>query len=175
MTYHNDSLEKNTTHNKHPNSTTKRESITFRNNHYIRIRIRIRIYLLAGRNLLWDILRLPSSRRAALGLYVILTLWRTRGANQPPYASLHRSSPRYALRHGRRDNIVTIFHQWYTIYQWIGVLINYIPEEKCKISFISPPLLTQKTDLQPQGEKMIKLALTINIKINYNLIWVIST
>ena len=37
-------------------------------------RIRIRIYLLAGRNLLWDILRLPSSRRAALGLYVILTL-----------------------------------------------------------------------------------------------------
>ena len=33
-----------------------------------------RIYLLALRNLLWDILRLPSSRRAALGLYVILTL-----------------------------------------------------------------------------------------------------
>ena len=48
---------------------------------------------------LWDILRLPSSRRAALGLYVILTLWRGRGANQPPYALLHRSSPRYALRH----------------------------------------------------------------------------
>ena len=38
------------------------------------LRIRIRIYLLARRNLLWDILRLPSSRRAALGLYVILTL-----------------------------------------------------------------------------------------------------
>ena len=36
--------------------------------------IRIRIYLLARRNLLWDILRLPSSRRAALGLCVILTL-----------------------------------------------------------------------------------------------------
>ena len=35
---------------------------------------RMRIYLLARRNLLWDILRLPSSRRAALGLYVILTL-----------------------------------------------------------------------------------------------------
>ena len=34
----------------------------------------IRIYLLARRNLLWDILRLPSSRRAALGLYVILTI-----------------------------------------------------------------------------------------------------
>ena len=65
----------------------------------IRIRIRIRIYLLARRNLLWDILRLPSSRRAALGLYVILTLWRGRGANQPPYALLHRSSLRYALRH----------------------------------------------------------------------------
>ena len=68
----------------------------------IRIRIRIRIYLLARRNLLWDILRLPSSRRAALGLYVILTLWRGWGANQPPYALLHRSSLRYALRHGRR-------------------------------------------------------------------------
>ena len=66
------------------------------------LRIRIRIYLLARRNLLWDILRLPSSRRAALGLYVILTLWRGRGANQPPYTLLHRSSPRYALRHGRR-------------------------------------------------------------------------
>ena len=34
----------------------------------------LRIYLLARRNLLWDILRLPSSRRAALGLYVILIL-----------------------------------------------------------------------------------------------------
>ena len=68
----------------------------------MQIRIRIRIYLLARRNLLWDILRLPSSRRAALGLYVILTLWRGRGANQPPYALLHRSSPRYALCHGRR-------------------------------------------------------------------------
>ena len=70
--------------------------------YHLRIRIRIRIYLLARRNLLWDILRLPSSRRAALGLYVILTLWRGRGANQPPYAPLHRSSPRYALRHERR-------------------------------------------------------------------------
>ena len=62
----------------------------------------IRICLLARRNLLWDILRFPSSRRAALGLYVVLTLWRARGANQPPYALLHRSSPRYALRHGRQ-------------------------------------------------------------------------
>ena len=69
---------------------------------YLTFEIRIRIYLLARRNLLWDILRLPSSRRAVLGLYVILTLWQGRGANQPPYALLHRSSPRYALRHGRR-------------------------------------------------------------------------
>ena len=69
-------------------------------------KVRIRIYLLARRNLLWDILRLLSSRRAALGLYVILTLWRARGANQPPYALLHRSSPRYALRHGRRQFIL---------------------------------------------------------------------
>ena len=74
----------------------------------IRIRIRTRIYLLARRNLLWDILRLPSSRRAALGLYVILTLWQGRGANQPPYALLHRSSPRYALRHGRRNTFTYV-------------------------------------------------------------------
>ena len=67
---------------------------------HLRIRIRIKIYFLARRNLLWDILRLPSSRRAALGLYVILTVWRGRGANQPPYALLHTNSPRYALRHG---------------------------------------------------------------------------
>ena len=51
--------------------------------------IRIRIYLLSRRNLLWDILRLPSSHRAVLGLCVILILWRARGANQPPYALLH--------------------------------------------------------------------------------------
>ena len=47
--------------------------------------IRRRIYLLAHRNLLWDILRLPSSHRAALGLHVNLTLCRAQGANQPPY------------------------------------------------------------------------------------------
>ena len=35
-------------------------------------------------NILWDILRLLSSRRAMLGLYVILTHWRTRGAKQRP-------------------------------------------------------------------------------------------
>ena len=46
-----------------------------------------------------------------------------------------------------------MFPQWHnTINQWSGVLINYIPEEKCKISFIFPPLLTQKTDLQSQGK-----------------------
>ena len=57
------------------------------------IRIRIWIHLLARRNLLWDILRFSTSRRAALDLYVILMLWRARGANQQPYALLHRSSP----------------------------------------------------------------------------------
>ena len=62
----------------------------------------LRIHLLARRNLLWDIQRLPSSRRAALGLYVIFTLWRAPGTNQPPYALLHRSLPRYTLCHGRR-------------------------------------------------------------------------
>ena len=75
---------------------------------------RIRIYLLACRNLLWDILRLPSSRRAALGLYVILTLWRGRGANQPPYVLLHRSSPRYALRHG-----IILANQIVNGYEWL--------------------------------------------------------
>ena len=72
-----------------------------------RCSLQIRIHLLACRNLLWDILRLPNSCRAALGLYVILTLWRARGANQLPYALLHRSSPRYALHHGRRQMIET--------------------------------------------------------------------
>ena len=70
-------------------------------------RIRIRIYLLARRNLLWDILRLPSSRRAALGLYVILTLHMTRTGRRPETIRIaaYRSSPRYTLRHGRRGPI----------------------------------------------------------------------
>ena len=68
-------------------------------------RIRIRIYSLARRNLLWDILRLLSSRRAVLGLYVILTLWRGRGANQPPYALAFRSSPFYTHCHSRQQVI----------------------------------------------------------------------
>ena len=72
-------------------------SQSMRHNKYIRIRIRIHLL-----TLLWDILRLPSSRRAALGLYVILILWRARDVKQPPYALLHRSSPCYALRHGRQ-------------------------------------------------------------------------
>ena len=73
----------------------------------LRIRIRIRIYLLAGRNLLWDILRLPSSRRAALGLYVILTLWRTRGANQPPY--MHRCiGARRAMHYATGDDSIQV-------------------------------------------------------------------
>ena len=55
------------------------------------------------------------------------------------------------------------------------MLINYIPEEKCKISFIFPPLLTQVTDLQSQGKNDKTGFITINEKINYNLIWVIST
>ena len=54
-----------------------------------RIRIKIRIHLLAHRILLWDILRLPSSRRGAVGLYVNLTLCRGLGVNQPPDALMH--------------------------------------------------------------------------------------
>ena len=67
------------------------------------IRLRIRIYLLARRNLLWDILRLPSSHRAALGLYVILTLTRTGHEPATIRIAAYRSSPRYALRHGRQQ------------------------------------------------------------------------
>ena len=64
-------------------------------------RIRFMTHLLAHRNLLWDILRLPSSCRAALGLYVILTLWQARG-HEPGtirIAAAYRSSLCYALRH----------------------------------------------------------------------------
>ena len=39
---------------------------------------------------------------SARPIHVILTLWRGWGANQPPCTLLHRSSPRYALRHGGR-------------------------------------------------------------------------
>ena len=40
-------------------------------------------------NFLWDILRLPSSRRAGQGLYVNLTLGQVWDVNQRPYALLH--------------------------------------------------------------------------------------
>ena len=60
--------------------------------------------------------QLQSSARP---IYVILTLWRGRGANQPPYALLHRSSPRYALRHRRR--------RWYSYHkqQRSGIIKAY--------------------------------------------------
>ena len=40
-------------------------------------------------NFVWDILRLPSSRRRVLGLHVNLTRWWAWGSNQRPYARLH--------------------------------------------------------------------------------------
>ena len=62
------------------------------------LHIRIRIHLLARRNLLWDILRLPSSRRAMLGLYVIFTLCMTSTGCEP--ATTHiTASELAALRH----------------------------------------------------------------------------
>ena len=79
--------------------------------------------LLTLRNLLWDILRLPSSRRAALGLYVILTLWRGRGVNQPPYALLLRSSLCYALGHGRRHILYTYYVYCMSARIWLGTLL----------------------------------------------------
>ena len=73
----------------------------------------LRIYLLACKNLLWDIGRLPSSCRAAIVLHVILTLRRGQGANQPPYALRHRSSPCYALWNGRWH--IPLYYQCHTI------------------------------------------------------------
>ena len=111
----------------------------------IRIRIRIRIYLLARRNLLWDILRLPSSRRAALSLYVILTLWRGRGANQPPYALLHRSSPRYALLQTHHP-IYLLHDAWYPGH-YVACSVNNNIHRNCQDltqTFISHQL--QKVD-----------------------------
>ena len=43
---------------------------TFANGYLLKWDRAFRIYLLTCKNLLWDILRLPSSRRAALGLYM---------------------------------------------------------------------------------------------------------
>ena len=78
------------------------------------------IHLLARRNLLWDILRLPSSRRAALGLYVILTLWWTRGANQRPYALLHIGARR-AMHYAMGDDTLwqSVHIGVYSLYYWL--------------------------------------------------------
>ena len=72
------------------------------------------------RNLLWDILRLPSSRRAALGLYVILTLWWTRAANQRPYALLHIGARR-ATHYATGDNTLwqSVHIGVYSLYYWL--------------------------------------------------------
>ena len=80
----------------------------------------------------------PQSR-AALGLYVILTLWQGRGANQPRYALLHRSSPRYALCHGRR-NIFLFFLFWVeeNVLTWQGSLKT---TTMLFMAFISTPWL----------------------------------
>ena len=61
----------------------------------------IRINLYARSNMLFDILRLPSSRRAALGPRHYHTMT-SMGCEPAPYALLHRSSPHYALCHRRR-------------------------------------------------------------------------
>ena len=104
-------------------------------------------YLLARRNLLWDILRLPSSRRAALGLYVILTLWRGRGANQPPYTLLHRSSPRYALRHGRRQWHDSNKKKYICVALLLGIVIRW-KMNHIQITFI---MSICKTNWMPMG------------------------
>ena len=89
----------------------------------MKIRIRIRIHLMARRNLLWDILRLLSNRRAALGLYIILTLWRTRGANQPSYALLHIGTRR-AMHYAMEDDIIHPPTQKNYTYAWPKVAVT---------------------------------------------------
>ena len=54
--------------------------------------------------LLWDILRLSSSRRAALGLYVILTHDEHRARTSPLYALLHIGA--LPSTHYARENIL---------------------------------------------------------------------
>ena len=75
-------------------------SITFDDDHFF---IRIRIHLLARRNLLWDILRLPSSRRAALA-YMLISRYDKDGARTSHHmlCCIYWSSPHYALRHWRQ-------------------------------------------------------------------------
>ena len=70
---------------------------------------RIRIYLLASRNLSWDIPRLdiPSSYRSALGLYMSFSRYDEDAARTShlTHCCVYRSSLRYALHHGRRQYI----------------------------------------------------------------------
>ena len=68
------------------------------------IRIWIRIHLLACMNLLWDILRLPSSHRAALGHPICHSCAMTSAGREPATTRIaaYRSSPRYALCHGEK-------------------------------------------------------------------------
>ena len=66
-------------------------------------RIRIRIYLLARRTLLWDILRLPSSCYRLCHSHAITSTGREPATL--PYELLHRSSPHYALRHGDDSSV----------------------------------------------------------------------
>ena len=63
---------------------------------------KVKIHLLTGRNLLWDILMFPSSHRT-VSLYVILTLQRAPDVNQPPYALLHIRA-RHAMHGPTGDN-----------------------------------------------------------------------
>ena len=79
---------------------------------------------------MWDILRLPSSHRAALGLYVILTLWQTRGANQQPYALLHIGARR-AMHYATLFWQLTSNVSFYTI-PWgskVSMLTNTYPHK----------------------------------------------
>ena len=143
------------------------------------MRIRIRIYLLARMNLLWDILRLPSSRRAAPGLYVILTLRRGWGANQPPYALLHWSSPRYALHHGRRHDLEE-FKPWLG---WVrsASVQNCSWSKTIRISLTANTYAYIRIDFHQhccnQMSKMLNVRIRIRIRIRIyllarrNLLW----
>ena len=111
-------------------------------------------------NFLWDILRLQSSRRAALSLYVILTLWRKRGTNQRPYALLHIGARR-ATHYATGDDIhflltLFFFHLFKNLYCKYVPLIQTLPAQDLAleavifiIHFISKTLffLNMKGDL----------------------------
>ena len=109
---------------------------------------RRRIHLLAHRNLLCDILRLPSSRRAALDLYAILTLLWARGANQPPYAlllaALHTALQETTMPHNVTNCQSQKLLRFYLLFAQCLCLSPLFPHPLCSsMHVISPHISSQ--------------------------------